>query len=98
MLYCHSFATPQLAVVHQSVAACCCYWQVSCKGLAGQSYDAAVAVLAAAAAEAAWCCPGLLLLDDLDLLVPAATGEGPTEQVRDQQRHSLGALACSCRL
>jgi hypothetical protein len=57
---------------------------VSCKGLAGQSYHAAVAVLAAAAAEAAWCCPGLLLLDDLDLLVPAASGEGPTgaEQVR----------------
>ncbi|WIA28210.1 hypothetical protein OEZ86_010771 [Tetradesmus obliquus] len=54
--------------------------QVSCKGLAGQSYDAAAAVLAAAAAEAAWCCPGLLLLDDLELLTPAATGEGGHEQ------------------
>ncbi|WIA08137.1 hypothetical protein OEZ85_007593 [Tetradesmus obliquus] len=54
--------------------------QVSCKGLAGQSYDAAAAVLAAAAAEAAWCCPGLLLLDDLELLTPAATGEGSPEQ------------------
>lgn len=58
--------------------------QVSCKGLAGQSYDATVAVLAAAAAEAAACCPGLLLLDDADLLMPAASGEGPSgfEQVR----------------
>jgi hypothetical protein len=61
---------------------CCCErWQVSCKGLAGQSYDAAASVLAAAAAEASAACPGLLLLDDLDLLTPAATGDGQFEQV-----------------
>lgn len=57
--------------------------QVSCKSLAGQSYEAAAAVLACAAAEALACCPGLLLLDDLDLLTPAPNTEGPTglEQV-----------------
>jgi hypothetical protein len=68
---------------NSAAAAAAAVLQVSCKSLAGQSYDAAAAVLAAAAAEAAWCCPGLLLLADLDLLTPAATGEGPTgaEQV-----------------
>lgn len=56
--------------------------QVSCKGLAGQSFDAAVAVLTAAAAEVASHCPGLLLLDDLDLITPAATGDpAQSEQV-----------------
>lgn len=57
--------------------------QVSCKSLAGQSYEAAAAVLAAAAAEALSCCPGLLLLDDLELLTPAPNTEGPAglEQV-----------------
>lgn len=63
---------------------CCPLWaQVSCKSLAGQSYEAAAAVLAAAAAEALSCCPGLLLLDDLELLTPAPNTEGPAglEQV-----------------
>lgn len=57
---------------------------MSCKSLAGQSYETAAAVLASAAAEAVSCCPGLLLLDDLDLLMPAPNTEGPAglEQVR----------------
>lgn len=58
--------------------------QVSCKSLAGQSYEAAATVLASAAAEAVACCPGLLLLDDLELLMPAPNTEGPAglEQVK----------------
>jgi hypothetical protein len=63
--------------------ACVAPPQVSCKSLAGQSYETAAAVLASAAAEAVSCCPGLLLLDDLELLMPAPNTEGPVglEQV-----------------
>jgi hypothetical protein len=71
----------------------CCALQVCCKSLAGQSYDTSVAVLSAAAAEALSCCPGLLLLDDLDLLMPAPNTDGPAGL--EQVRANLLSMCCS---
>jgi hypothetical protein len=69
--------------------------QVSCKALAGQSYEAAAGVLAAAAAECLARCPGLLLLDDLDLLLPAPNTDGPSglEQVGEGCQEGLQHIA-----
>lgn len=71
------------------------YTQVSCKALAGQSYEAAAGVLAAAAAECTARCPGLLLLDDLDLLLPAPNTDGPSglEQVGEGCQEGLQHIA-----
>lgn len=52
---------------------------VACKALAGGEAGRALGVLGAVASEALACCPGLVLLEDLDLLCPAGTA-GP-EQV-----------------
>jgi hypothetical protein len=88
-------AMPSSFVFHALRHAVLCHaLQVCCKSLAGQSYDTSVAVLSAAAAEALSCCPGLLLLDDLDLLMPAPNTDGPVglEQVG---QHALMGNICA---
>lgn len=55
---------------------------VSCKSLAGASFETASHVVSDIIQQALQCCPGLVLLDDLDLLCQVQ-GDGP-EQVRLQ--------------
>ncbi|GBF99634.1 hypothetical protein Rsub_12313 [Raphidocelis subcapitata] len=55
---------------------------VSCRGLAGARFERAASAIGAAVSEARARCPGLVLLDDLDLLCPAP-GDGPEAPQHD---------------